>query len=297
MSSIGIHGGVSSGGGGGGDASAANQLIQIGFETSIDGKLPDDGLSASGALGALNAAVTLALAGNTSAIVYCPIGTLDADIIFEASVDGGTVYLPIWASQISVASLPLWVQSVSSFLLPGLFIIPCAGCTHIRVRVSVYNSGTATAIVRASGIGTNYVVQPPRNKLNADWIRITGAAGSGTVDIATSDPAASANGLVVRNIPVIIPTTSVTTTSVNDNAASVTLLASNTLRRFCTIYNDSSATLYVRLSSLAASTTTYNAQLPTGGYLEVPGNYTGAITGIWASDPNDGAARIGEFFE
>jgi hypothetical protein len=30
------------------------------------------------------------------------------------------------------------------------------------------------------------------------------------------------------------------------------------------------------------------------GYYEVPFGYTGQLTGIWASDPNDGSARVTE---
>ena len=30
------------------------------------------------------------------------------------------------------------------------------------------------------------------------------------------------------------------------------------------------------------------------GYYEVPFGYTGQLTGIWATDPGDGAARVTE---
>lgn len=83
-------------------------------------------------------------------------------------------------------------------------------------------------------------------------------------------------------------------TTVNDNAASVTILAANSARRGATIINDSTATLYLRLSSSSATTTNYTVQIVTNAYYEVPFQYTGEITGIWASDPNTGAARVTE---
>lgn len=86
---------------------------------------------------------------------------------------------------------------------------------------------------------------------------------------------------------------SATTTLVNDNAANVTLLSLNTSRLGAAILNDSSATLYVKLGSVA-TTTDYTVSLTQNSYYEVPFGYTGRIDGIWASDPNNGAARITE---
>lgn len=85
-----------------------------------------------------------------------------------------------------------------------------------------------------------------------------------------------------------------TNTSVSDNAASTTILASNANRLGATVTNDSSAALYLLLGSTSASTTNYSVRLTQYGYYEVPFGYTGQLTGIWASDPNDGAARVTE---
>lgn len=82
-------------------------------------------------------------------------------------------------------------------------------------------------------------------------------------------------------------------TSVSGSASSVSLLASNSSRKMATFYNDSTATLYLKLGT-TASTTSYTVQLVAGAYYELPGNqvYTGAIDGIWASAT--GAVRITE---
>lgn len=85
-----------------------------------------------------------------------------------------------------------------------------------------------------------------------------------------------------------------TTSVVADNAASVTLLALNSARLGCTVRNDSTADLYLKCGT-TASLTDYTVVIPPGGYWEAPYSYTGRIDGIWATDPNTGAARITEF--
>mgnify|MGYP001577189960 CR=1 FL=1 len=82
-------------------------------------------------------------------------------------------------------------------------------------------------------------------------------------------------------------------TTVADNAASVTLLAANANRLGAVIFNDSSAALFLKLGATASSTS-YTVRLTQYTGYEVPFAYTGVIDGIWASDPNDGAARIVE---
>ncbi len=90
------------------------------------------------------------------------------------------------------------------------------------------------------------------------------------------------------------PATTATTSAVADNAASTTILASNANRLGASVFNDSSAALYLLLGSGTASATNYTCRVASGGYYEVPFGYTGQINGIWASDPNDGAARVTE---
>lgn len=84
-------------------------------------------------------------------------------------------------------------------------------------------------------------------------------------------------------------------TSIADSATNVTLLAANQNRKLVTIFNDSTAVLYVKFGA-TASTTSYTVQIGVGQYFEAPAPvYTGVIDGIWASDPGTGAARITEY--
>lgn len=86
--------------------------------------------------------------------------------------------------------------------------------------------------------------------------------------------------------------TTATLSSVAGNAASVTLLASNTSRLGATIHNDSSAILYVAFAA-TATTSAFTYKLNPSDTLELKGTvYTGVISGIWASAT--GNARITE---
>lgn len=76
-----------------------------------------------------------------------------------------------------------------------------------------------------------------------------------------------------------------TTATVAASTSAVTLIAhqpNGVSTR--TIYNDSSADLYVKFGT-AASPTDFTVKIPAGGYYEVPGTgpYGGIITGIWSA--------------
>ena len=75
-----------------------------------------------------------------------------------------------------------------------------------------------------------------------------------------------------------------TPSSVSSSTSSVILIAANTLRKSLTIYNNSTATLYVCFGTTA---TQASAKFPlaAGGFYEMPFNqvYTGVVSGIWAS--------------
>jgi len=83
-----------------------------------------------------------------------------------------------------------------------------------------------------------------------------------------------------------------TLSNVSSSASSVTLLSANSARQKCFIWNNSTAILYVKLSSDAATTSSCTYKMIADAQWEVPAGYTGAITGIWASA--NGAARITE---
>jgi hypothetical protein len=83
-------------------------------------------------------------------------------------------------------------------------------------------------------------------------------------------------------------------TQVADTASSTTLLSANSARTGCSIQNTSSGVLYVKCGA-TATTTDFTVRLIQYAYWEAPYGYKGRIDGIWATDPNDGAAVITEY--
>lgn len=60
------------------------------------------------------------------------------------------------------------------------------------------------------------------------------------------------------------------------------LLAANSARKAATIINNSTATLSISLGS-DATANHYTVQLGNGDYYEVPGKFTGVVSGIWSA--------------
>lgn len=157
----------------------------------------------------------------------------------------------------------------------------------------------------ASGFGTQRVILASNNPV----IPVNDNSDSLTVDAPISTPVGVriSNGLaaligqqlMAGSLPVTMasdqslvnPAATSAVTSVSGSASSVQLLAANANRLGATIFNDSTATLYVKFGTIA-STTSHTVQLKASAYYEVPFNYTGRIDGIWSS--MTGAARITE---
>ena len=111
-------------------------------------------------------------------------------------------------------------------------------------------------------------------------------------------PVADNNPLPVALTSTASPTATGTITSVNDTNADTTILAANAARKGATVFNDSTAILYLALASVTASATNYTVQIAPGGFYELPvardgSVYTGVIKGIWSADAS-GAARVTE---
>ena len=127
------------------------------------------------------------------------------------------------------------------------------------------------------------------NTVERERIQVAGSVALEVAVVKNANPANNDYGLVVRDLGQRAATPS--QSSVAGNASSVSLLAANAARLGATIYNDSTANLYVRLGSTASSSN-FTIKLAPNDYYEVPFNYTGAINGIW--DSATGNARITE---
>lgn len=105
--------------------------------------------TASGALGALNAAVTVAMTGQRGVAMQLSAGTLIGTLTPEFSVDGGTTWGPAaFVSNAGTVAATLVFASANTAQMQGILVDP--GTSNVRVRVSAYTSGTANAAVRAT---------------------------------------------------------------------------------------------------------------------------------------------------
>lgn len=83
----------------------------------------------------------------------------------------------------------------------------------------------------------------------------------------------------------------VNNTAVASSATVVTLIAARK-RMGLSIFNASTAILHVKLGT-GASATDKTREIAAGGYWDVPYNYQGVVTGIWAAA--NGFAHVAEY--
>lgn len=106
--------------------------------------------TATGALGALNAAVQVTTAGLASVGFQLAAGTLIGTIIPEVSFDGGTTWIATYLSDPATGIKASSVVFGSSNTATAREIVGVDGTGLTRIRVSAYTSGTANITLRAS---------------------------------------------------------------------------------------------------------------------------------------------------
>jgi hypothetical protein len=161
-------------------------------------------------------------------------------------------------------------------------ITPAAGWQKAATHMDGATFGTGADGVSVAGVkdGSGHAVA-----LNA------GIAGTPAATVLTVQGNASGTPVPVSVAAAAGPATG-TRSSVSAAVADTLLLAANTARKGATVYNDSTALLYLGLGATAVSTTNYSAQVPAGGYYEAPFAFAGQIRGYWVTAT--GAARVTE---
>lgn len=108
---------------------------------------------------------------------------------------------------------------------------------------------------------------------------------SGTVAVSNFPAFPAIQAVSQSGAPWTIQTRNSTTSSVTQVTPSTTVttvLAVNAARTFAHLSNGSAKQMYVKLGT-AASTTSYTDIVLAGSVFDVPDNYTGVITAVWAS--------------
>lgn len=109
--------------------------------------------TATGALGALNATVVIALSTYSGGNVnFTSGGNLNGTVVAEGSNDGGSTYpFSVWFLHPATGALSASLSSPTS----GDYSFAWLGSiSHVRVRVSVYTAGSTTANLRTTATNT-----------------------------------------------------------------------------------------------------------------------------------------------
>ncbi len=224
-----------------------------------------------------SSAVEVTIANNGSSAMAQVTGTYTGALTAQFTVDGS-----VWVSMSSILILNTALGTYSSTISSGtvgIFLIPVAGFTKMRISANAAVTGTAVVTIRASAGYT------PTQLASYQPITINAVGGNA---IGTGEGTISSSTLRVA----VGSKSSATSANVSDSASSVTLLASSSSRVGATFWNDSTSILYLKFGA-TATTTSCAVKIAPDGYYELPGPqvYSGIIDGIWSADAS-GACRV-----
>jgi hypothetical protein len=99
------------------------------------------------------------------------------------------------------------------------------------------------------------------------------------------------DGTVTAALPVSL--TATPTVVPFDDTVGIVVLAANALRLGATLFNNSDGNMFLLLGS-TATLALFTVRMVPNAYYEVPFNYRGAITAIWAVATTTGNAQVTE---
>jgi hypothetical protein len=151
---------------------AANEIVPIREQRSV-----------TGTLAALNAEVVLPVNGDESALIQLSAAAaITMTVEFSGSIDG-TNFFPLLAlpyaattGTIPVGSQPLIIEAFSAVIPYRVYAIACGGLIKVRVRASVFTSGSASIFMRS---GPEFSIHPNMfNRVSTLSVTATGAASA-----------------------------------------------------------------------------------------------------------------------
>lgn len=208
-----------------------------------------DTTTATSTFNALNTNVVIATSGLTSVGFQINAGTLAATFTPYVSIDGGTTYTAANFYDSFGGDILSSVTVTNPNVYKIYTVITLGGTSHVKVQVTSYTSGSATALLRASLTST---------------ISIT--------------PSGAGGGAAAFN------TVATTTPTVPGNTATL-IIAANPARKYLMISNPSGSLAYIAFGSTTGLTTSSGIPIVAKSFYELKGDnlYTGAIYAISAS--------------
>lgn len=214
-----------------------------------------------------------------------PASVLYNDDGLALAVSGGLA-IPVSSSGLLLAGVgPGNTASFARFSALGELLISGSVIANTTITFPATQSVSVLNITTGSANGGLLVNQGLSASFGNSWNVVlsdgTKALGSGSAAPLFVRDAAQTSGSVGQ---------------VAISATSVTVLTANAVRQSAFIYNATSQNLFLRFGTTAATTAFYSVRLTSNAFFEVPGSYTGAITGIWASATGGGNALVTELF-
>jgi hypothetical protein len=185
--------------------------------------------------------------------------------------DDGTLIQAITAKTLNTQVVAADTGLVVNAVMHG--ITTAGGGSYVDVKVNP--SGALSVDASGSTLAAN-------SGVDIGDVTINNAAGGSAVNIQDGGNSITVDGTIAVSGTVTTKETrsaTPTQTSVSVTTASTSILASNANRLGATITNEGTAICYTKLGA-TASVTSYSIQIASGGYYEVPFQYTGAIDGI-----------------
>jgi hypothetical protein len=238
----------------------------------------------------MGAAVTTAApaytTGQMDPLSLTTAGLLRIDGVYPVNATTPTSDIAFVGGAVTTAAPAYTTGQLSALSLDTVGNLRTLGSGYVTTAAPAYTNNTP-----------NYLSLTTVGNLRVDGSSVTqpvtgtGTAGTPATGVVTIQGITGGTAIPVSGTLTIDKSSTGTLTSVAAATSSTTLLASNANRISATVWNDSTAKLYLSLNA-TSSVTAYTIQLFPGSYWELPIAYTGAISGIWAAA--NGNARVTE---
>jgi len=188
---------------------------------------------------------------------------------------------------VSAASLPLPSGAATAAKQPALGTAGTASTDVLSVQGIAGGTALAVTVSNAFALDTSVsgILVAQASTTSGQSGPLTQGAVTTAAPSYTTAKTSPLSLDLAGNLRIVQVSESSSTVGVASSATTVTLLAANTSRKGASIYNASTAILYVQEGGAASiASGGYNVAIPASGYYELPTPvYKGVLNGIWAS--------------
>ena len=212
-----------------------------------------------------------------------PLTTLSDGSLLVTIADG---YVTLASSSISISNFP------ASQTVDGTVSISGTTAVSGTVAVSNFPAFPATQAVSRSGAWAVSINNFPATQPVSGTIAVSNFPAIQTVNVNDFPAIQAVSQSGSWSVTTDKSSTS-TVAAVAPSTSNVVLLAANANRVFAHVSNSNSKSLFIKLGA-TASLVSYTDVVLSGNAYDVPVDYVGIVSGIWAAGPNGGSALVTE---